>query len=206
MVIALPTGVKVFSWLSSFYGGSMPTNSASLWSYGFLIIFVVGGLTGIVLSNASLDVSLHDTYYVTAHFHYVLSIGVVFSLIGGIHQWFPLFFGYGLNEFLSKAHFFVIFVGVNLTFFPQHFLGLAGIPRRYTDYPDSLLKWNIVSRVGSIISFVGALFFIYIIWECLVFKRPIIFVFNKRISIEFQGGVCPSIYHGLTEVAWLPGN
>jgi len=205
IVIALPTGVKVFSWLSCFYGGGIATNSASLWRYGFLVIFVVGGLTGIVLSNASLDISLHDTYYVVAHFHYVLSIGVVFRLIAGIHHWFPIFYGYSFNEVLSQVHFFVIFIGVNLTFFPQHFLGLAGMPRRYTDYPDSLLKWNIVSRVGSIISFLGTVFFLYIIWESFSSKRTIVFIVNKRVSAEAQVYHLPHNLHNLLETFWVVG-
>jgi len=203
MVIALPTGVKVFRWLCSIYGSSKSLTPASLWSCGFLIIFVIGGLTGIVLSNASLDIRLHDTYYVTAHFHYVLRIGVVFRLMAGIHHWFPFFMGYGFNQVLSQAHFFIMFVGVNLTFFPQHFLGLAGMPRRYTDYPDSLLKYNIISTTGSLISLVGAVLTLYIFWECLVFMRPINCVTNKIINSEHQGILFCCAFHNSNENNFL---
>jgi len=203
IVIALPTGVKVFRWLCSIFGRYKSFRPSSLWRSGFLIIFVIGGLTGIVLSNASLDIRLHDTYYVTAHFHYVLSIGVVFRLMAGVHHWFPLFIGYSFNEVLSQIHFFIIFVGVNLTFFPQHFLGLAGIPRRYTDYPDSLLKYNIISTSGSLISLIGAVITLYIFWECLVYIRPIMCTSNKIINNEHQGVLFCVAFHNLNEHNYL---
>ena len=202
IIIAIPTGIKVFRWLATIYGSKIRWTLSILWSIGFIFLFTIGGLTGICLSNSSIDIVLHDTYYVVAHFHYVLSIGAVFAIFAATSHWFHLFTGVVLHQRWRKAQFIVIFIRVNLTFFPQHFLGLSGIPRRYVDYPDSYITWNILSSIGAIVSFCGLLIFIFIIWESLSSQRNIICINYIASSIEWRQ-ILPLAYHGYNETVLI---
>ncbi len=173
MVIAVPTGIKIFSWIATMWGGSIDFKTPMLWAVGFIWLFTIGGVTGVVLANAGVDFALHNTYYVVAHFHYVLSLGAIFSIFGGFYYWIGKMSGRQYNELFGKIHFWTTFVGVNLTFFPMHFLGLAGMPRRIPDYPDAFAGWNFVASIGSYISYASTLFFIYIIFNTLFAGRRV---------------------------------
>jgi cytochrome c oxidase subunit I len=187
MVIAVPTGVKIFSWIATMWGGSIEFKTPLLWAIGFIFLFTIGGVTGVVLANAGVDFALHNTYYVVAHFHYVLSLGAVFGLFAGFYYWIGKMSGRQYNETFGKIHFWTTFIGVNLTFFPQHFLGLAGMPRRIPDYPAAFAGWNFVSSIGAFISYGSTLFFIFIVFHT--------FAFGKRVGANYWG-------EGATTLEW----
>nr|ALC75985.1 cytochrome c oxidase subunit I [Bemisia afer] len=200
MIIAVPTGIKIFSWLATM--GGMKFNKFSpvaLWFTGFLFLFTMGGLTGIILGNSSVDVCLHDTYFVVAHFHYVLSMGIIFAIMGGFIYWFPLVLGISLNSYGLVSQFYIMFLGVNLTFFPQHFLGLGGMPRRYSDYNDSYLLWNKVASMGSILSLISVIYFLSIVLEALILLREVNFKLGVCSFLEWKINK-PSISHSFKEL------
>jgi cytochrome c oxidase subunit 1 len=187
MIIAVPTGVKIFSWIATMWGGSIEFKTPMLWAFGFIFLFTVGGVTGLVLSNASIDTTLHDTYYVVAHFHYVLSLGAVFSLFAGFYYWIGKMSGRQYPEWAGQVHFWITFIGVNLTFFPQHFLGLAGMPRRVNDYADVYELWNHISSIGSYISGVGYIWFVGVVLYTLFA--------GKKVGANYWGS-------GATTLEW----
>jgi cytochrome c oxidase subunit 1 len=172
MIIAVPTGVKVFSWIATMWGGSISFKTPMLFAIGFVFLFTIGGVTGVVLANGGVDTYMTDTYYVVAHFHYVLSLGAVFAIFAGFYYWFPKMSGRMYNELLGKLHFFLMFIGVNVVFFPMHFLGLDGMPRRIPDYTPAFAYWNYISTVGYMITIAGvAIFFVNLIWSLAAGKK-----------------------------------
>jgi cytochrome c oxidase subunit 1 len=171
MIIAIPTGIKIFSWIATLWGSSLELKAPSLFTLGFIFLFTVGGVTGVVLANSGIDIGLHDTYYVTAHFHYVLSMGAVFSIFAGLYYWFEKLTGVSYSEFLSQLHFWVFFVGVNLTFFPMHFLGVAGMPRRIPDYPDAFYIFNKIASWGSYVSAFSLIIFALVLIDAFFSKK-----------------------------------
>lgn len=173
MIIAVPTGIKIFSWLATMWGGSLKYETPMLFNLGFLFLFVIGGITGVIMANSGLDIAIHDTYYIVAHFHYVLSMGAVFGIFAGFYYWIGKITGRQYPEILGQIHFWLFFIGVNLTFFPMHFLGLAGMPRRIPDFPDAYSGWNAVSSFGSYISFFSAILFFYIVYVTLINGKKI---------------------------------
>jgi cytochrome c oxidase subunit 1 len=187
MVIAVPTGIKIFSWVATMWGGSISLKTPMLFAIGFIFLFTVGGVTGVKLANAGVDVILHNTYYVIAHFHYVLSLGAVFSLFAGFYYWIGKMSGRQYPEFWGKMHFWVLFIGANLAFFPQHFLGAQGMPRRYPDYPDAFWGWNMVSSFGAYISAASMFIFFYVIWRT--------FTSGERVANNYWG-------EGATTLEW----
>jgi cytochrome c oxidase subunit 1 len=173
MIIAVPTGIKIFSWLATMWGGSLKFETPMLFNLGFLLLFVIGGVTGVIMSTSGIDIAIHDTYYIVAHFHYVLSMGAVFGIFAGFYYWIGKITGRQYPEVLGQIHFWLFFIGVNITFFPMHFLGLAGMPRRIPDFPDAYSGWNAVASFGSYISFFSALLFFYIVYITLIKGKKI---------------------------------
>jgi cytochrome c oxidase subunit 1 len=171
MVIAVPTGIKIFSWVATMWGGSIRFTAPMYWALGFIFVFTIGGVTGIVLANAGIDRTLNNTYYVIAHFHYILSLGAVFMIFGGWYYWFPKMSGYMIPDWIGRLHFWIAFIGSNMLFFPMHFSGIAGMPRHYVDYPDAYAGWSRISSFGSYIFAAGVIFFLFAMLYVVLIRR-----------------------------------
>jgi cytochrome c oxidase subunit 1 len=184
IIIAVPTGIKVFRWVTTYRGRRFFFNSVQLWVLGFLFLFTIGGLTGIILANSTLDLVYHDTYFVVAHFHYVLSIGAVFTIMVGLITWWPALMGCGYNSILREIQFLAIFFGVNLTFFPIHFIGMQGMPRRYREYSPVFSYWHSFASLGRILSIAARLLLFFMWWECLVAQRIVVNLNWKGLTSE----------------------
>jgi cytochrome c oxidase subunit 1 len=211
MIIAVPTGIKIFSWIATMWGGSITLATPMLFAIGFIILFTLGGLSGIILSNSGLDIALHDTYYVVGHFHYVLSMGAVFALFAGFYYWIGKISGYQYPETLGQIHFWIFFIGVNLTFFPMHFLGLAGMPRRIPDYPDAYAGWNAICSYGSYLSVIGGIFFFVVVYATLTGNQRCV---NNPWSLGSDPEISPTVewllasppaFHTFEEVPSIKG-
>ena len=210
MIIAIPTGIKIFSWIATMWGGVIFLKVPMLFAIGFICLFTVGGLSGVVLSNGAIDIAMHDTYYVVAHFHYVLSMGAVFAMFSGFYYWIGKMSGFKYPENLGVIHFWLTFFGVNLTFFPQHFLGLSGMPRRIPDFPDAFLPWNYLSSFGSILSIFAILIFFLVIYETLInLEKCAVNPWNFSIeSSKFENTLewvigSPASFHTFNEIPFI---
>nr|YP_010447209.1 cytochrome c oxidase subunit I [Lottia goshimai]UTM92217.1 cytochrome c oxidase subunit 1 [Lottia peitaihoensis] len=209
MIIAVPTGVKVFSWLGTLMGGALRFEAPLFWGLGFLGLFTVGGLTGVILANASLDVMLHDTYFVVGHFHYVLSMGAVFTIFGAVTHFFPLFTGVTMHGRMTVKHFLNMSVGVNMTFMPHHFLGLSGMPRRVFDYPVGYSFWHNMSSIGAVMDYLTVNYFVLILWEAFSVQRPFVGFMHLPTMREWYSRtvILPMEHHGgrSMDSSWLWG-
>ena len=202
MIIAVPTGIKIFSWLATLYKSDIEYNIPILWVFGFIFLFTMGGLSGLILSNCGIDLLLHDTYYVVAHFHYVLSLGAVFGVFAGFYFWIGKIVGYNYNKFFAKIHFYIVFFGVNLIFFPQHFLGLSGMPRRVASYSNIYIKYNVISSIGSIITLFSVIIFFFIIYDLLYREELFINYKSNFTTLEFYV-VSPPLFHTFLELPYV---